>query len=131
MQECGEAGCQTDGVTLEDPEATPSRRRKGAFFVFDIPFWRDWLCWLTAFALFGGAHNTLADYGDELAQGLTQFSLVALSIDLLLAIGFQFALFGLGIGAIRKAVRRRRNPESGPSDGTGRNSLWPNSSALS
>lgn len=110
---------------MENPEAPTPQRRRGVFLVFDTPFRSDWLCWLTALAVFAGARSTFADYGGGLAQGLSRSSQLALIVDLLIAVGFQIALFGLGIGAIRRAFRRRRGRERQPSGRGDRINLWP------
>lgn len=119
---------------MENPEVAPSRkrsrsrRRNNAFLFFDAPFWSDWICWLTAFGVYTGARTVFAIYRNDLAQGLNQFSFVALTTDVLISTGVQFALFGLGIGAIRTVIRRRRkrgrNREPEPLDRTIRKALW-------
>lgn len=100
-----------------------SSEGKKAFLVFHVPFWRDWLCWATALGVFAGAHSTFQDYRGDILSGLTRFSALALSIDLLVVVGFYLVFFGFGAGALRKALRRRRNSFPRPTD-RARGALW-------
>lgn len=76
-------------------------RQRNAVGVFDTPLWRDWLVWLTLAAVAAGGQMVGRDYRGEEVD-------LAAAFDLVLSCGFQFLLFGIGVGIQRRRWRERR-----------------------
>lgn len=68
--------------------------RRNALGVYDLPLWKDWLFWVTVVGVWAG-----------LAVPESRATI----IDLAIAVGFQFVLFGLLPGAVRMWLRGRRH----------------------
>jgi hypothetical protein len=62
--------------------------------LYDRPIWRDWLFYVTLVGIWAGVIVPESR---------------ASPIDLVFAVGFQFALFGVVPGLVRRWVRRRRH----------------------
>ena len=72
-------------------------RRNAILGLYDAPIWKDWIAWLTLLALVAGAKTVS-----------TSENGAAYVIDLVLALGFQFAIFGWLPSGVRRAIRKRR-----------------------
>jgi hypothetical protein len=86
-----------------------SMRKRRWLDLYDFPLWKDWLAWVTGFAIFAACSVTAREYfADFRSEGLSAESLAALSIDLALPIVFQCLLFGVLPGSVRMLFRKRR-----------------------
>lgn len=85
----------------------PQAERTAILGIYDRPLWRDWIAWLTGFALLSGITGAFDDFPDGVRGNES-----ALLIGLGLRAAFQFFLFGLVPGRIRRAIRTRRVSES-------------------
>lgn len=73
--------------------AMRTKRREAILGVYDVPLWRDWLTYLTAVGIVAG-FGTVGGGN---------------AIDVMFAVGFQFLLFGMLPGGLRKAWRAIRS----------------------
>ena len=73
-------------------------RRNAILGRYDSPIWKDWIAWLTLLGLIAAV--------PAISRSETTS---AYAIDLIFALIFQFALFGLVPTAIRKTIRNRRS----------------------
>jgi hypothetical protein len=67
--------------------------------LYDAPLWADWLFYLTALGVIAVIPNIGATAAD---------AFVVILVETALAVGFQFFLFGVVPGVIRKRIRHRR-----------------------
>ncbi len=76
--------------------------------LFDIPLYTDWIFYLMLFAMFVGGRSVYADYTvvDITGARHVQYG-AAFYIDLAIALGIQFLLFGVLPASIRRGVRGR------------------------
>jgi hypothetical protein len=78
--------------------------------LFDRPFYKDWIVWLVAFAIFAGVSGVIRDYSNTaLTPGVNAGMTGSEFIDIVVVASFQFLLFGRLPAALRRRYRNGRS----------------------
>jgi len=109
-------GADDDKAPQTNQRSTRRKQRNARLKYFDRPLYRDWLAYVTLFALPSGAALTLNQYRTlDPTTGLYSFNITnGFLIDLLIAFAIQYLLFGVCPGSLRLYVRRRKQDRQTP-----------------
>jgi len=79
-------------------------------FLFDVPFYKDWLFYIFLFFVIGGSSNAIQRVSSSGGVNTSTFSLVSGSIDALFVVLSAYIPV-VPIYFVRKFVRNRKNQE--------------------